>query len=92
MDESSVRPELNANGFRLIAVLATLAAFAPFSTDMYLAAFPALAVAFHTDAGAVQAMLSVSSSASQRASRSMGRLSTVTGASVPCRSASCCSR
>ncbi|MGU7773526.1 multidrug effflux MFS transporter [Burkholderia sp. MR1-5-21] len=59
MDEPSIRSDPNPNGFRLITILATLAAFAPFSTDMYLAAFPAMAVAFQADAGSVQATLSV---------------------------------
>ncbi|WP_322042347.1 multidrug effflux MFS transporter [Paraburkholderia sp. J67] len=49
----------NLNEFRLIATLATLAAFAPFSTDMYLAGFPAMAAAFNADLGSVQATLSV---------------------------------
>jgi len=42
----------------LIVVLGLLNAFAPFSTDMYLASFPAIAQTFHTDAGSVQQSLS----------------------------------
>lgn len=59
MQEGSITSVRNLNGIRLIATLAMLAAFAPFSTDMYLAAFPAMALAFQADASSVQATLSV---------------------------------
>ncbi|MGK9264086.1 multidrug effflux MFS transporter [Sinorhizobium meliloti] len=48
-----------ANLFRLTVILASLTAFAPFATDMYLASFPMLAESFHTDLGVVQIGLSV---------------------------------
>lgn len=43
---------------RLTLVLGALAAFAPMSIDMYLPGLPALADAFHADAGAVELTLS----------------------------------
>lgn len=45
--------------WRLTLILASLATFAPFATDMYLASFPLLAEEFKTDVGAVQLSLSV---------------------------------
>lgn len=44
---------------RLTVILASLSAFAPFATDMYLASFPLLAKSFDTDLGTVQLGLSV---------------------------------
>lgn len=43
----------------LTALLGTLFSFAPFSIDMYLTAFPAIASDLHTDSGSVQLTLSV---------------------------------
>ena len=43
---------------RFLLILSALMAFASISTDMYLPALPALARAFHTDAGRVQMTLS----------------------------------
>ncbi len=43
----------------LTALLGTLFSFAPFSIDMYLTAFPTIAVDLRTDLGAVQLTLSV---------------------------------
>jgi MFS transporter, DHA1 family, multidrug resistance protein len=47
------------NVLRLTLILASLTAFAPFATDMYLASFPTLAKSFGTDIGAAQLSLSV---------------------------------
>lgn len=44
--------------FALTLLLASLTAFGPFSTDMYLSSFPELAKSFATDAGTVQLSLS----------------------------------
>lgn len=43
----------------LIAFLATLSAFAPFSTDIYLASMPTIKQSFNTSAGQVQLTLSL---------------------------------
>lgn len=45
--------------FRLTLILASLTAFAPFATDMYLASFALLAESFRTDSGTVQLSLCV---------------------------------
>ena len=47
------------NVLRLTLILASLSAFGPFATDMYLASFPLLAESFQTDIGSVQLGLSV---------------------------------
>ncbi|MDR1312996.1 MAG: multidrug effflux MFS transporter [Deltaproteobacteria bacterium] len=48
-----------ASTLRLSAILALLGTFAPFSTDMYLAAFPAMAADMNTDIENVQMTLAV---------------------------------
>ncbi|MDE1174830.1 MAG: multidrug effflux MFS transporter [Parvibaculaceae bacterium] len=46
-----------ASYLRLTLILGTLTAFAPFSIDMYLPAFPAIAAAYHATPGEVQTTL-----------------------------------
>ncbi|MDR3382626.1 Bcr/CflA family multidrug efflux MFS transporter [Cupriavidus basilensis] len=48
----------NAHSLRILAILSTLMAFASISTDLYLPALPAMAVALHADAGTVELTIS----------------------------------
>lgn len=50
-------PTANRIGTRLLLVLALLAAVAPFATDLYLSAFPRMAVDLRTDATSIQLTL-----------------------------------
>ncbi|MDR1081649.1 MAG: multidrug effflux MFS transporter [Deltaproteobacteria bacterium] len=52
-------PRTVPSTFKLSLVLALLGTFAPFSTDMYLAAFPAMAADMNTDIETVQMTLAV---------------------------------
>lgn len=54
-DPAGARPRI----LRLTLILASLTAFAPFATDMYLASFPLLAGSFNADVGSIQLSLSV---------------------------------
>lgn len=55
--ELATRPDVNVA--RLTVVLGALTAFAPFSTDMYLASFSSIAASLHTGIEEVQFTLSV---------------------------------
>ncbi|PKU26093.1 multidrug effflux MFS transporter [Telmatospirillum siberiense] len=57
MSEPAARPDVSST--RLTIVLGALTAFAPFSTDMYLASFSSIAESLHTGLGEVQFTLSV---------------------------------
>ncbi len=57
-DQATVQPAAGAiNTRRLTAILGALTAFAPFSIDMYLSGFPAIAASLGTDANQVQLSL-----------------------------------
>ena len=59
MSFSSKNAALRVNTVRLTLILAALTAFAPLSTDMYLASFSSLAATFGASEGRVQLSLSV---------------------------------
>ena len=53
--DALARPTINSN--RLMLILGFLTAFGPFSVDMYLSGFPAIAASLGTDVGQVQLTL-----------------------------------
>lgn len=55
---ADVRHIADQNGPRILAILSLLMAFASISTDLYLPALPAMALALHADAGAVELTIS----------------------------------
>ena len=59
MNQTITMDSRQTNIARLTVVLGVLTAFAPFSTDMYLAAFPAMARDMNTDVPHIQMTLSV---------------------------------
>lgn len=56
---SGQRPATASPSFGLAALLTTLVALGPLSTDLYLPSLPTLAEVFHTDAARVQLTLSI---------------------------------
>lgn len=59
MTQATLTKNTRVSTAGLTALLGLLTAFAPFSTDMYLAAFPAMARDLGTDVGRIQLTLSV---------------------------------
>jgi len=59
MSFSTKNADLRVNTVRLTLILAALTAFAPLSTDMYLASFSSLATTFAASEGRVQLSLSI---------------------------------
>jgi len=55
---ADVRQVADQHGLRILAILSLLMAFASISTDLYLPALPAMALALHADAGAVELTIS----------------------------------
>ncbi|KAA1014557.1 multidrug effflux MFS transporter [Paraburkholderia panacisoli] len=55
---ADVRHAAEEHGLRILAILSLLMAFASISTDLYLPALPAMALALHADAGAVELTIS----------------------------------
>ncbi|MFL9960002.1 multidrug effflux MFS transporter [Paraburkholderia sediminicola] len=55
---ADVRDAAGEHGPRILAILSLLMAFASISTDLYLPALPAMALALHADAGAVELTIS----------------------------------
>ncbi|MGF6600882.1 DHA1 family bicyclomycin/chloramphenicol resistance-like MFS transporter [Paraburkholderia sp. GAS448] len=55
---ADVRHSADQHGLRILAILSLLMAFASISTDLYLPALPAMALALHADAGAVELTIS----------------------------------
>jgi MFS family permease len=55
---AAARQTANTHGLRVLATLSLLMAFASISTDLYLPALPAMAVALHANAGTVELTIS----------------------------------
>jgi DHA1 family bicyclomycin/chloramphenicol resistance-like MFS transporter len=55
---ADVQQAANEHGLRILAILSMLMAFASISTDLYLPALPAMAVALHANTGAVELTIS----------------------------------